>query len=508
MTRHRASRRAVAGAGAALLSAVWCAAALPATALPATALPATALPATAHAAETPRPQPYAFADDVRTVAGTPSSTGSRALMPGSTYRSSIKPPGPGGTTQLYYRLDLGAKDNVYVSATALPGLGSQVGFADGIRVSVEDANGFDCDSGSVRFGASRSPRPLTASASRVLGPDQRQCATAGTYYVVVERTVDSRSSISSPTAKPSTTETWDLELHVSSEPALAERGATTPPRTGDPGTPVPPAGPARPRAGGSSFSTAKALDRGVWGDGVEPGRTRYYRVPVDWGQRLSATVEVGGARGTGVSGGIGGSGGSDGSGRSRGSGAGGGAASREYVTSALVVSVFNPARGPVDDMDTAYDGRQKSATLPTLPPVAYENRYAPISRVAGVRFAGWYYLAVSLDPDVGARFGDGAVGLTLRVGVFGERRPGPAYAGAARPADAFGVTERDEAAARGGASGGPGGRGAAAAAGTGGDAAMKVLAAAGIGTGTVLVAVLGVWTLVGRRRATGRRASA
>ncbi|MEW2530943.1 hypothetical protein [Streptomyces sp. NPDC047071] len=505
MTRHRASRRTVAGAGAALLSAVWGAA----------ALPAAPLLAAAHAAETP--QPYAFADGARTVTGTPSSTGSRALTPGSTYRSSIKPPGPGGTTQLYYRLDLGAKDNVYVSATALPGLGSQVGFADGIRVSVEDANGFDCDAGSARFGASRSPRPLTASASRTVGPDGRRCATAGTYYVVVERTVDSRSSISSATEKPSTSESWDLELHVTSEPALAERVATTPPRTGEPGTPAPPVGPVLPRAGGSSFSTAKALDRGVWGDEVEPGRTRYYRVPVDWGQRLSATVEVGGARGAGVPGGIGGAGGSGGSGRSRGSGASGGAADREYVTSALVVSVFNPARGPVDDMDTAYDGRQKSAALPTLPTVAYENRYAPLSKVAAVRFAGWYYLAVTLDPDVGAQFGEGAVGLTLRVGVSGERRPGPDYVGAARPADAFGVTERDEAAARGGAggddaSGGPGRRGAdrggATAAGTGGDEAMKVLAAAGIGTGTVLVTVLGVWTLVGRRRAAGRRASA
>ncbi len=500
VTRHRAGRRTVAGAGAALLSAVWC---------------ATALPGTAHAAETP--QPYAFADDVRTVAGTPSSTGSRALTPGSTYRSAIKHPGTGGTTRLYYRLELDAKDTVYVSATALPGLGSDVGFADGVRVSIEDANGFDCDSGSARFGASRSPRPLTASALRAAGPDESRCAAAGTYYVVVERTAASRSSISSATEKPSTPESWDLELYVTSEPVLARRGATTPPPTGDSGTPSPPAGPARPRAGGSSFGTAKALDQGVWGDRVEPGHTRYYRVPVDWGQRLSATVEVGGARGRGIPGGIGGADGTDGSGRSSGAGASGGTAGREYVTAALVVSVFNPARGPVDDMDTAYDGRQKSTTLPTLPPVAYENRYAPIDRLAGARFAGWYYLAVSLDPDVGTQFGEGAVGLTLRVGVSGQRRAGPAYAGVARPADAFGVTGRDEAAARGGAGGddasdGPGGRGegrsGTAAAGGSGDEAMKVLAAAGIGTGTVLVAVLGVWTLVGRRRVAGRRASA
>ncbi|WP_229925495.1 hypothetical protein [Streptomyces longispororuber] len=442
----------------------------------------------ARATETP--PPYAFADDARTVAGTPSSTGSRTLTPGTTYRSAIAHPGAGGTTTLYYRLELGAEDNVHASVTALPTPGSRVGFADGIRVAVEDANGFDCDAGSARFGAARSPRPLTASALRTVGTDDSRCAAAGTYYVVVERTAASGASAAARSEKPSTPEEWDLELYVTSEPAVAERRATTPPAEQDAPTPAPPAGPARPREGGSGFSTAEALGRGVWGDRVAPGQTRYYRVPVDWGQRLTATVELGGARGAGGPG-----------------GAGGRAGGREYVTSALVVSVFNPARMPVQDMDTAYDGSQKSTTLPSLVPVAYENRYAPIDRIATVRFAGWYYLAVTLHPDVGARFGRGPVGLTLRVGVTGERRAGPKYAGTARPADAFGVTGREESAARDGAAGTPGPTGVAAP-GRSESAAMKVLAAAGIGTGTALLAVLGVWTLVGRRRAAGRRVSA
>ncbi|MEU2559731.1 hypothetical protein ABZ626_10420 [Streptomyces longispororuber] len=470
----------MAGAGAALVGAAWC---------------VVAPGGAARAEETP--PPYAFADDARTVAGTPSSTGSRTLTPGTTYRSAIEHPGAGGTTALYYRLELGAKDNIHVSVTALPTPGSRVGFADGIRVAVEDANGFDCDAGSARFGAARSPRPLTASALRTVGTDDSRCAAAGTYYVVVERTAASGASAAARSEKPSTPEEWDLELYVTSEPAVAERRATTPPAQQDAPTPAPPAGPARPREGGSGFSTAEPLGRGVWGDRVVPGQTRYYRVPVDWGQRLTATVELGGARGTGVPGGAG-----DG-----GAGAGGRTGGREYVTSALVVTVFNPARMPVQDMDTAYDGSQKSTTLPPLVPVAYENRHAPVDRVATVRFAGWYYLAVTLHPDVGAHFGGGAVGLTLRVGVAGERRAGPDYAGTARPADAFGVTGREESAARDGTAGTPGPT-KAAGSGRGDSAAMKALAAAGIGTGTALLAVLGVWTLVGRRRAAGRRASA
>ncbi|MFH8991894.1 hypothetical protein [Streptomyces sp. NPDC017940] len=368
---------------------------------------------------------------------------------------------------------------MYVSVTALPPPGSRVAFADGVKVSVQDADGFACDYGSARFGASLDPRPLTASAARRAGPEVRRCGTAGTYYVVVERTVSSRSPVSSaPAEKPSSTEDWDLELYVASEPALAKAGPTTPPQAWDSIAPEPPAGAPLPREGGSGFATARALSTGAWADRVRAGQTRYYRVPVGWGRRLSVTLEIGG-----------------------------GARGGDYVTSALVMELFNPVRSRVEDIDSAYDGRQRTTSLPALPPVAHDNRYEALHRVSGMRFAGWYYLAVHLDPDVGARFGTDAVGLTLRVNVDGEHRRGPVYAGTPRPADAFTITERDESAARkgvgGGGSGGPGAdadRASGAPGGEGGGMAMKVLAAAGFGTGTVLLGVLGVWRAVARRR--------
>ncbi|WJV47514.1 hypothetical protein [Streptomyces flavofungini] len=448
------------------------------------------------------PDPYAFDRDVKEVDGAASTSGSRTLVPGATYRSAIGHPGGGdedgagssgpstgsggsggsGSTgsELYYRLELDAKDSAYVSVTALPGPRGRVVYEDGIRVSVQDADGFICDQGSVLIGRAQSPRPLTASAKRQIGADQKKCQTAGTYYAVVERTTNSRSRVSSTPQKPSSPEDWDLELYVASEPALAKAGPTTPPQDTD-STPQqqPPAGAPMPRAGGSSFGTARALGKGVWGDRVRAGQTRFYRVPLDWGQRLSATLELGSGTRTG-----------------------------DFVTSALTMELFNPVRGPVVDYDIPYDGRQKSMALAPLPPVAYENRYAPFDRTSGMRFAGWYYLVVHLDPDVGKRFGVAETGLTLRVGVEGQRRPAPAYAGAARPADGFGVTERDEDAARNGAAGSAGGGGSArrepgsdgSAAASEGDTAMKVLAAAGFGTGTVLLAVLGVWRAVSRRR--------
>ncbi|GHC76018.1 hypothetical protein [Streptomyces flavofungini] len=375
---------------------------------------------------------------------------------------------------MYYRLELKAKDTAYVSVTALPGPRARVAYGDGIRLSLQDADGFTCDMGSARIGSAQSPRPLTAAVKRQIAPDQKKCQTAGTYYVVVERATDSRSPVSSSPEKTSSSEDWDLELYVASEPALAKAGSTLPPQDTDSAPQQqPPVGAPLPRAGGSSFGTARALGKGVWGDRIRAGQTRFYRVPVDWGQRLSATLELGSGTRTG-----------------------------DFVTSALIMELFNPVRGPVEDHDIPYDGRQKSMTLSALPPVTYENRYAAFDRLSGMRFAGWYYLVVHLDPDVGKRFGAEETGLTLRVGVAGERRQGPAYAGTARPG--FGVTERDEEASRNGAGGGgSAGRGPesdGSAAASEHTMAMKVLAAAGIGTGTVLVAVLWVWRAVARRR--------
>lgn len=418
-----------------------------------------ALPGQAAAAGAPGP--YAYADEAVAVDGATSSTGSAELTPGSTYKSAITRGG-----KLYYRLELDATQSVYVSATAVPGPGSKVAYGDGIEVSLQDADGNDCDSGDARFGTSQSSRPVTAWAVRTIGPDENRCKPAGTYYVVVERNSDPGSS----------GESWGTELSVVSEPGLAKGAPTTPPESWNSASPVPPGGERERRAGGTSFNDARALRTGVWGDRIKPGQTLFYRVPVDWGQQVSASAELGSS-----------SGGGD-----------------EYVTSALVMSLSNPVRAKVDDVDTAYDGKQKSIALDTLAPVAYENRYSPIDDVAGMRFAGWYYLSVHLNPRVAGQFGKDPLDLTLRVGVEGAAKAGPAYAGSARPADEFSVSGQDEEAAASGrtAAGDEAGDSA------GGGDGMKLVAAGGFGSGAVLLAVLGVWTLIARRRAAASSAGA
>ncbi|MDW4904682.1 hypothetical protein RB628_04810 [Streptomyces sp. ADMS] len=414
---------------------------------------------------------YDFADDVRTVEGAPSTTEAVQLEPGGTYRSTLPVNG-----RLYFRLELDATSNAYVSATAVPPQGTTVSSSDGVKVAVEDADARSCSYDSTRFGASRSPHPIAAWASRVTDGETTACQSAGTYYVVVDR-IDSAGSSS---------DDWDLELAYVSEPGLVAEGATTAPESPeswDSASPDPLTGDAVRREGGAGFATAAAAGQGVWQDAIVPGQTLFYRVPVDWGQQLHAVAELGSS-----------SGGSSGGSR--------------YVSSALVMSLYNPARGYVDDESLVYDGRQSSAALDPLPPVAYANRYGTGDRMSGMRFAGSYYLVVHLGEQVTERFGAGPYGLTLRVQVSGTAQDAPGYLGQSVPRDTFAVTEQDREAAAGWTSGGVAGGTRAdgadkSAAGSGGDgdATMRVVAVSGIGAGSLLVLVLGLWTVVARRRA-------
>ncbi|MFE5143957.1 hypothetical protein ACFRDV_41135 [Streptomyces fagopyri] len=447
--------------------------ALGALALGAALCATSALGARASAASVPAesgaPKPYAYAEDDTTVEGTASTTNAALLEPGRTYRSSI---GEGG--KLYFRLALDATSNAYVSATAVPGPGAAVSYADGVKVSVQDDNSRRCSSSAAaHFGASESPRPLAAWASREIGPTKYSCQTAGTYYVVVER-VDPSGSSASSSRSPGD---WDLELGYVSEPALRKAGSTKAPEAWNSASPGPLQGDARARAGGAGFATAARLGEGVWKDGISPGQTLFYKVPVDWGQQLYAGAELGSSTG------------GDG-----------------FVGTALVVSLYNPVRGYVDDVGCGYDGGQRAAVLDPLPPVAYGNRYALNDRTSAMRFAGSYYLAVHLAAQVAGKFGDGPLGLTLRVRVEGAAHAGPDYAGRADPRDVFDAAAGAAAAevSGGTAAGGAGGAGdRATGSGAAGDPHMKAVAAGGLGTGTALVLVLAVWTAVARRRARG-----
>ncbi|WP_308402744.1 hypothetical protein [Streptomyces sp. AC550_RSS872] len=395
------------------------------------------------------PSPYAFAPEARFVPGATGTADAAPLTPGRTYRSSL--PSDGG---VYYSLELDAASDAYVSATAVPAAGSTIRSGDGIKIAVEDSNGRVCSSDSETFGIVRTARPIATWAGREISAKHSGCETRGTYYVVLER-------VSTTTSVP---DTWDLELFAVSEPSLEQTGATEAPKDWNSAPPAPLTGDAARREGGSGFASAASIGNGVWSSDIEPGRTFFYKVPVDWGRQLHAIAELGSSN--------------------SGEGSAGGA---------LNLSLYNPVRGFVDEASVTYDGRQKSAELDPLPPVMYENRYARPEALNGMRFAGSYYLVVNLAAEVAEKYGEGPFPLTLRVRVEGASEAGPGYAGESEPEGLFQI-------GRAGI-GGDQGTAAAGGAGSHGDAAMTVLAVSGIGTGTVVLVVLGVWTVVARRRA-------
>ncbi|MEV6834500.1 hypothetical protein AB0N17_08280 [Streptomyces sp. NPDC051133] len=397
------------------------------------------------------PEPYAFTPGARPVDGTEGTADAARLTPGRTYRSSLPRNG-----KVYYRLHLTAGATAYVPVTAVPPPDTTVSATDGIRVSLRDTHGAACSYDSARFGPALSPRPVTALAQRDAG--KTLCRGAGTYYLLVER-LDAEGSGAAASTRP-----WDLEIAPVTEPGLARTGPTTAPRTWNSATPEPATGEPRNRSGGTGFASARPLGPGVWRTDLVPGRTQFYKVPLDWGRHLEASVDLGSASGHG------------------------------YVGGALDLSLYNPVRGTVDDASLGYTGLRKSVALTPLPPVEYANRYAVPTGVTSVRFAGDYYLVVHLSERMAGTFGRGPFAVTLRVRVDGQAHTGPGYAGNPLPADVFTVTRHDRETALTTGAGGPDTR------------VMKLVAVGGIGLGTALLLVLGGWTLAARRAQT--RASA
>ncbi|MFJ2023600.1 hypothetical protein ACIODW_07260 [Streptomyces sp. NPDC087897] len=401
------------------------------------------LPGRAHAAG---PGVYAFDPEAKKVQGATANVEASELDEGVPYRSTIRP-----GEKLYYRVTLDDVSNAYVSAVAVPGGSGPVAYGDGIEVSLRETDDTRCGSERATFGSGEYARPITAYAYRTIEEGSASCQESGQYDVLVER----------ETKDASDTRAWDLELRFLEEPRLKNASAmpTEAPESWPSASPQPLTGKQRKRAGGSGYFEATSLENGRWQDTVAPGQTRFYRVPVGWGQQIHATAGLSNSTG-GV---------------------------EEFVGSALTLSLANPAHGLVSDATLSYSGRPASASLRPLPPVAYRNRYDSSTQVSAMRFAGWYYLAVSLSPKLKEFYGAEPIPYELSVQVKNKAGASP-YDG---DAGAFGVTDQDREVARKGqnaeqaAKSGP----------------MKVVAAAGIGTGAVLVLGLGGWVLLARRRA-------
>ncbi|MFI8963280.1 hypothetical protein ACIGO8_14340 [Streptomyces sp. NPDC053493] len=443
VTRQRGAGRTAGGRTAAARTAGSLAAAVCVAAL---------LPGTAWAADGAGTDVgYAFDGSARRVKGAVSNLDAELLTPGQSYRDAIKKDG-----KLYYRVDLDAQQNAYVSVVAIPRAATAaVGYGDGVKVTLQDASGARCGYQDVNFGASEVARPLTAYADRTIEPGSTTCQAAGAYYVLVERT-------SSPGADAGD---WDLEILHLTEPGVRTTGPTALPENWPSGTPAPPTGGPNRRDGGAGFHGATALKPGEWRTDIRPGQTVFYRVPVDWGQQIFAGAQLGSSP-----------------------------VSDTYIGNALVLSLANPAGGHVDRNTLNYDGQPATVSLEPYRPVAFENRFSSNGATSALRFAGWYYVSATLSPEVATAYGDKPLPMTVRIDVTGQPKAPPAYDGSPGP---FAVSEADRDAAASGA------RGSATAATEVASGTWRTVGFAGIGLGTVLVLGLGAWWLLARRAATG-----
>ncbi|MCX4512010.1 hypothetical protein OHA27_17210 [Streptomyces sp. NBC_01619] len=394
-----------------------------------------ALPAVpAQAAGQPKPYAYGFDADAQVIKGAESTADAEALTEDTTYRSSIGPEG-----KLNFRVDLDAKKNAYVSVVAAPRLEAKLEYSDGIKVTLQDSQGRTCSDATATVGSGSFAQPLAAYAHRTIEKDGSSCQEAGAYNVLVERT----------SAEASTPGDWALEIRHVTEPGLKEAGPTEAPTQWPSASPGLPGGGTKKAAGGTSFNDAAEISEGEWNSPMEAGRTYFFRVKVDWGQRFFGTASLGSTNTEGYA----------------------------FVSQGLTMRLYNPLRGLVEDAYTTYDGKQKQAALDPVPPVAYENRFGSGDDVQGMRLGGEYYLAVSLNPELADKFGKKPFGVTLRVNVEGDAKAAPPYT---EPLGDLGVSEGEKAEK---------------------SDTMKLVGTAGVGAGTVLVLGLGAWTLLARRRA-------
>lgn len=292
-------------------------------------------------------------------------------------------------TVRYYRVPLGAGMTPWVSATLVGDRRSEDHHQRGLRLTLVDAEDDACLTASeeTTSGGDRDPLPLvTVTAGGVQpGADgwSAECRVDAPVFLRVERLGEYGFGRALP-----------VQLQVRSEPPVAtdtDRSEATAPDAG-PEVTAPAAGPATVVAGGSSFATATPLTPGsTIADSLVAGETRFYVVPVGWGQRLQYRVSPSGL-GTPVDGGSGGA----------------------------VVAIRNPLWVPVEvqaqqqnsalvkrdygtgsadaggaaDTDAAAD-----LTGSTAVPVAWGNRASDDADMRGYATAGRYYLLLSLAPS-------------------------------------------------------------------------------------------------------------
>ncbi|MEU4091098.1 VWA domain-containing protein [Streptomyces sp. NPDC026673] len=332
----------------------------------------------------------------RRVDGGASAGAAPGLSPGQ-YVDDI---GPGETR--WYAVTLDAVSTADLSVTAVPRAGVRAAFGDGVelRLNGPGRSSLTCGSDTAHFGQGEGAMVLSGAVSRIPSDDGHGgCDTAGRHVLSVHRT----SAAGSDRAR------WPLELRYGTERPFTAGATPAPAATGYGDPPAPLRGTPRDIEGGSGFNDARGLGTGIWRDTLLPGQTRFYKVRVGWGQRLTYAADFANEplleRGP-------------------------------TASSFVATAAYGPGRQPLGDASGAvqrrgYYGRPLSVGLGTVP-VTWTNRWVTGGAVRGARTGGEHYIAVSLGPGAARLARNAAVGVVLRVQVTGAELAGPQYDAPAR----------------------------------------------------------------------------
>lgn len=336
-----------------------------------------------------------------------------------------------GSTR-YYKLQLGPGERAHAAATLLvPRAGeTDTSGTAYLSVSFVDAQDDSCLIQNTEHANSNQSflfPPTAAVSTPALGEDaDDMCFGAdaqGEAFLKVER---------------AGSWAWNKELPVellfATEPASDTKGLTDAyPASLPPVVPAP-GGTASPVTGGASYNTAAELTPGLFSDSLLGAETKFYKIPVGYGQRLSfkATVTADGA-------------------------------SAGAIGKSLNLALFNPLRQEAElargsenyisghSLNYTFIRTGDSLAASMAVPVRYNNRNSKDTGIELIAYPGGYYLAASLEDgsteDIGSE-----LAFDLAIDVSGDAEDGPlliAAAPAAKPSSepSSGPSEQTPAAA-------------------------------------------------------------
>jgi Ca-activated chloride channel family protein len=152
----------------------------------------------------------------------------------------------------------------------------RLGVPENLIVTLNDLNGNECARGLASQTVATFTASATVTGARAAQDGATACDTPGSHIVTVQRPSTGGQGVN-------TLEILFSQIGVPSASATPAARVKAGPAGGTVGTPT-------ATRGGTSYGDAPVLGAGSWKDTLRVGETLYYRVPVGWGQSLSADV--------------------------------------------------------------------------------------------------------------------------------------------------------------------------------------------------------------------------